>query len=276
MDLEVVSVTEEQKFHFDLKGWVLIPGVLAEAEIAAIRAHLERFHHDKQSLPPEERFMFAGPCQVLLDHPAILDVLRETLAPDMAPDSYGFRLDQSMPLYREYDEDGLYSHAGGGLHGKYPEVVQLGPFAYNCRDGQIFSGLTRALWELTEVVSDGGGTLFMSGSHKNHFPVPEAFQDKLSSVWESYTCPPGSVVVFAESLHHAGGVWKNKEDPRYAISNCYAPIEARRMRYRFPDEAIDALEAKRQTLFRDVWWFKFEKGKQVFNEEYNAEDNRGF
>ena len=226
--MDAISMTDEQRFHFDLKGWVLIPGVLEEDEIAAIRDHLHRFKTDKQSLPPEERFTFAGPCQILLDHPSVLGVLRETLAPDMAPDCYGFRLDQSMPLYREYNVDGLDGHAGGGLHGKYPDIVQLGPFAYNCRDGQIFSGLTRTIWELSEVVPEGGGTMFMSGSHKNHFAVPEAYQDKHSSVWESYACPPGSVIVFAESLHHAGGTWMNPNEPRYALSNCYAPLEARR------------------------------------------------
>ena len=33
-------MTEEQKFLFDVKGWLLIPAVLSDAEIQAVKAHL--------------------------------------------------------------------------------------------------------------------------------------------------------------------------------------------------------------------------------------------
>ena len=33
-------MTDEQKFLFDLKGWLLLPGVLVEPEVAAIREHV--------------------------------------------------------------------------------------------------------------------------------------------------------------------------------------------------------------------------------------------
>ena len=59
----------EQEFFFDLKGWLLLPGVLTAAEIEAIKAHLydggDGFH---------------GPAQALLDHPAVVEVLNDTLS----------------------------------------------------------------------------------------------------------------------------------------------------------------------------------------------------
>ena len=36
----VVPMTDEQKFIFDLKGWIAIPGVLSEDEIDSVKAHV--------------------------------------------------------------------------------------------------------------------------------------------------------------------------------------------------------------------------------------------
>src|SRR5688572_5840723 len=37
----VIPMTEEQKFVFDLKGWLLLPAVLERQQIEALRAHVE-------------------------------------------------------------------------------------------------------------------------------------------------------------------------------------------------------------------------------------------
>ena len=35
----IVPMTEEQKYVFDLKGWLLIPGLLDEDDVQPIREH---------------------------------------------------------------------------------------------------------------------------------------------------------------------------------------------------------------------------------------------
>ena len=44
--------TEDKRFLFDLRGWVCIPGVLTEGEIAACKAHIDRIHDDPESIDP--------------------------------------------------------------------------------------------------------------------------------------------------------------------------------------------------------------------------------
>ena len=97
---EPVPMSEEQKFLFDLKGWVLIPGVLEADLLEAVRQHVVTLRQDAESLPAHERFSLAGPGQELIDHPAIVGVLREILAPDPDQNSWGFRCENSFPMIR--------------------------------------------------------------------------------------------------------------------------------------------------------------------------------
>ena len=46
---------EELKYRFDVKGWVLLPALIPEEELVAIRAHQHAFLYDRESLPPEQR-----------------------------------------------------------------------------------------------------------------------------------------------------------------------------------------------------------------------------
>ncbi|MCY4606016.1 MAG: hypothetical protein OXE49_17435, partial [Gemmatimonadetes bacterium] len=65
-----VPMTAEQKFFFDLQGWILLPSVLSDAEIEAMKA--EVYDGAKQG--------YQGALQELLDHPAVVRILTEILA----------------------------------------------------------------------------------------------------------------------------------------------------------------------------------------------------
>ena len=93
-----VPMTDAQKFIFDLKGWILLSGVLEPELIEACQEHLHKLKHEPNSLPEHERYSLAGPAQELIDHPAIVGVLREIIAPDPGPDSYGFRCENSFAM----------------------------------------------------------------------------------------------------------------------------------------------------------------------------------
>ena len=76
----VVPLTEEQKYLFDARGWLLIPGVLSEDEVEEMRAFALRLHSDPESLPEHERSFVAGPLERLTDHPVVVGFLNEFLA----------------------------------------------------------------------------------------------------------------------------------------------------------------------------------------------------
>lgn len=255
-------MTDEQKFMFDLKGWILLPSVLSAAEIASLAKHLRTVANNPALLPPHERNSYAGPCQELLDHPAIVPVLREIIADDVN-DAYGFRCDATFSAIRPpgwTTNDG--PHNGGPL---------MGPtHNYQFIQGRILSPAVRVVWELTPVEKGKGGTLFMSGSHKANYNIPGHHMRIDDPLFETYECPAGSVVIFSENVCHASAPWL-ADHPRLAIFNHYMHHGMRFHREPPPPAAIETMPPKRRTLFRDVWVLHFPGA--VPNDYYN-ENNR--
>lgn len=258
-----IPITEEQKFFFDLKGWLLIEGVLESDLIESIREHLHKLRHEPKSLPPHERFSLAGPAQELIDHPAIVGVLREIIAQDPGPDAYGFRCESSFAMNRKFGNSGSPPHCG-------PIV---GPMAYQFLRGRIYSGLTRVVWELSEVEASKGGTPIMSGSHKANFAVPESYRDYDEKLYDSYSCPPGSVLIFSESCWHYGVEWKDSDQDRVAIFNCYCSYLAQWHKLNLPAETIESMPPKRRTAFRGTWGHDFHRGQ---HNDYYTDENRAY
>ena len=153
-----IALTDEQKFFFDLHGWILLPEVLNEQEI----------EKTKDEAHAGAKNGYAGGLQNLLDHPAIVGVLSEILSeePFELDECYGFRCESSFITVRP---PGWEKPQGTSL----PHVVrppqQANAMRYQVAGKKIFSGLTRVVWELEEVKSGEGGTTFLSGSHKAHF-----------------------------------------------------------------------------------------------------------
>jgi hypothetical protein len=261
---ETLVMTDEQKFIFDLKGWILLPGIVERSLAAEIGRHIETLARTPDALPVHLRSSYSGPAEVLLDHPAVACILREVLqSPDPSAECYGFRCENSFPMYRVFGGDGLAAHGGG------PTMNPL--FSYRAAEGQIFAGTTRVTWELNDVNPGDGGTLIMSGTHKSAFKVPPSLSGKDSPLFETYACPAGSALVFSEALCHAGPVWRNEDHPRVGVFNCYNRIDRQYHKLTVPPAVIDALSPKRRTLFRGVWGAELPKG--VLN-HYFSEDNR--
>ena len=267
-----VPMTSEQKFFFDLRGWILLPAVLSETEIEEMKA--EVYAGARQS--------YEGVLQELLDHPAIVGVLNEILSEDpfVKDDCYSFRCEGSFTTARPPGWSKSERGDGGLPHVVRPPQ-QANAMRYQVAGGKIFSGLTRVVWELEEVKEGTGGTSFLNGSHKAHFNYggPDPYRPNIGeSPWEAsmraamddYSCPPGSVVIFTESLVHAANDWTNPDNPRCAVFNCYNSIWAQWHRLNLSHETIEAMPPKRRTLFRGTWAIG---GGPEGNREYSL-DNR--
>jgi hypothetical protein len=248
--LAAIPMTDEQRYLFDLNGWLCLPALLSPGQTAAIREHVLRLHRDRASVPPHERYECAGPGQVLLDHPAVLGILNEVLSyqPVAAADCYGFRLENTFSKIRRAGDDNFDPHNGGGLF-----ALCGNSHIYQHYPGRVHAGLTRVVWELNEVGPGDGGTLFVSGSHKAAFPRPASTNDPASPLWEAYACPAGSAVVFTEAVCHSGALWTNRDRDRVVVFNCYNAVGSKWHPGGPPPEVVAALPPMRRTLFRDVW-----------------------
>ncbi|MDE0012140.1 MAG: phytanoyl-CoA dioxygenase family protein [Candidatus Poribacteria bacterium] len=254
--------TQKQKYDFDRNGWLLIPSVLSDADISEMRDFCQRLQVSPEHIPEPERCALGGPLQKLADHPVVVGFLNEFLAypPAASEDCYGFRLEETTALFGNTttpsDAESVLQK-GNGLF-RLPGDSHL----YRCVPGRGWSGLTRVLWELTEVTVQTNSIRFIAGSHKAAYPIPETVQNPNSSLWETYECPPGSVIFFTESLTQAQ-VESNATD-QVCISNLYNTVASRWSNWLPPSQLLEAMPPKRQTLFRGTY-----AGGNVINGDFN-------
>ena len=237
-----MGMTDEEKFRFDLNGFLVRPAILEQDEIAALVDQIDRIHHDPESLPPAERAMPGGAASLLIDHPKVTEVLHEIIGPEI-------RLEGTYCVWRKKGE------RHGDLHGGGPN--QIDPiFGYRCQNGRIHAGMVRVVFELTAVGREDGGTHFIPGSHKANFPMhPDHLslaEGERSEFLRSYECPAGSAVFFTENLCHAGPPWR-RETPRVAVLNAYSHLATHWHRLTIPPAVLAALPRHKQAYFRDPW-----------------------
>lgn len=244
------TMSQHDRIVFDLKGYLVKPAVLKPEEIATIKDLVLRQQNDPASLPVHERQLPGGAFASLIDHPEVIKILLNVIDPDINK----IRLENVFLSYREKGEGKWEPHAGGRTTNPN--------YAYNFHDGKIYSGMTRVVWELTEVIENQGGTCFLPGSHKANYNIrtnPLASIDaKDSGLWESYSCPAGSLVIFSEAVRHSGDVWRNQNNPRLAIFCAYNHINVRHHKPNIPKEVLDKLEPKHQRFFADVYHPQFD------------------
>lgn len=249
-------MTEEQKYIFDMRGWLVLPALISAREADEVKHHLYAGGTG-----------YTGPAAELLDHPGVTGILNEILSTqEPAADYYNFRCENSMVSIRSA------GYAAGGTstpHNVRPQQANV--LRYQFAGGRIYSGLTRVVWELNEVKKSDGGTRFVTGSHKANFPNPPSIVEPDNPYLEAYECPPGSVFLFTESLLHASTGWDNPDVDRVSIFNCYNALTSQYHRLDLDPEIVEAMPPKRQSLFRGV--FEWQKGHHGGNTHY-AVDNR--
>lgn len=237
-----MAMTDEERFRFDLTGFLVRPGILEPDEVAAITDQIDRIKHNPESLPPEHRDVPGGPASLLIDHPKVIDVLHEIIGPDI-------RLENCNCVWRKKGEE------HGALHGGGP--CQADPiFGYRVQNGRIHAGMVRVIFELTDIDREDQSTHFIVGSHKANFPMHEAHLSleygKRSDYLMSYACPAGSAVFFTENTCHAGPVWE-KDTPRVAVLHAYSHLATHWHRLKMPPQVMAGLPREKQVYFREPW-----------------------
>jgi hypothetical protein len=245
-------LSDEEKLRFDLKGFILFPAVLSADEIRRLKDQVDRIRTDPESLPPAERQLPGGAVSMLIDHPAVMRVLRTIIEEDVEK----IRLENAFVSHRDKGEARWSPHAGGRT---------LNPnYSYQYHDGRIYAGMTRVVWELNAVREGGGGTSFIPGSHKSNFrKLLPLLDDPGSGVWETYGCPPGSLLVFSEAVRHSAVTW-NQNEPREAIFFAYNHINVRHHKPTLTPglanpEVLRGLSAEHRRFFQDVYHPQFDR-----------------
>ena len=135
----VVELTQEQKYLFDTRGWLLVPGLIEGADLETMQDFTRRVRDRPESLPEHQRNYVAGPLEKLADHPVVVGFLNEFLAhPHLSsPQCYGFRMEGTglrSPSAEPGKEGAFNPHNGSGFF-----RFAVDSHHYQCVPGKAFS-----------------------------------------------------------------------------------------------------------------------------------------
>ena len=195
--------TEEERYRFDLQGFLVRRNALNGPELADARQAV-----DALKFPPPgpelgtQRFrdyvhtapIFAN----LIDHPAVIDILIELCGPHV-------RLDHHYGITMAPGTSGLWIHGG---------ATPFDPSQYYLvANNEIHSGLVSVAWNLVDAPPGMGGFTCIPGSHKASFALPQSI-DYGHDVVIDVSLNAGDVLFFTEALTHGTSTWRSNEERR--------------------------------------------------------------
>jgi ectoine hydroxylase-related dioxygenase (phytanoyl-CoA dioxygenase family) len=235
-----VVVTPEEKFLFDLEGYIVIKDVLTDDEVAELNAIADRVFTDNPGESDRRKSqvsLWGPPYQRLIDHPKIVPYLLELLGPK-------FRIDHDYCIFM------TKGGRRGGLHGG--ETEREPDHWYKYRDGVMRNGLTVCTFFLTDAPAGAGGFACIPGSHKSNFPfnVPEDVKN-FERVPHYVTQPPveaGDALIFTEALIHGTMPWRADHERRALLYKFSPGHSSWAQTYYNPDDYPNVTEQQRRIM----------------------------
>lgn len=239
-------MTDEEKYYFDITGYLVLEGVLLPDEVtecnAAIERYAEKIRAHEQSLArgssalagTSGRLELSGmlqwekpwcqPFRDMLVHPAIVPYLNEMMG-------MGFRLDHGPLLIamREGNDEGHYFHGSGE---PYSPVV-----AYHHQNGKMFCGGVTVAWQLRDVNPGEGGFGIVPGSHKANYRTPQGVLsvEKDMGLVKQIPMKAGDVLFFMECATHGTLPWTGAGERRSVLYKYAARHIARAAHHPTPE-----------------------------------------
>jgi ectoine hydroxylase-related dioxygenase (phytanoyl-CoA dioxygenase family) len=233
-------MSDEEKYFFDLTGYLIVRGALSPEEVAECNAAIDHYAEDIHARSVEGGGLARGssalkgetgrleltgmlgwpspyrePFRKLLAHPIVVSRLNEM-------SGKGFRLDHGpLMIGAEAGTEGHQLHGAGE------------PFSpavwYHQQNGRISCRGVTVAWQLYDVNEGDGGFCIAPGSHKSRFRPPKGVitvEDDMGLVKQP-AMKAGDVLFFAETATHGTLPWKGKQ-PRRSILYKYASRAAAR------------------------------------------------
>ncbi len=201
-DSRVEAMNEEEKYTFDLQGYLRIEGAIDCEALARMNAWVDdqalgdpRWLGQPGIAHLNDVLTWGPDFRALLDNPVVLPHLKELLGE-------GVRLDHDYAIFLQPGGEGLPLHGGATPH----DPAQH----YYCAGGRMYNGLMVAAYALTDVPEGVGGFACIPGSHKSHYPCPEDIHRlrRSSPLVRQVPVRAGACILFTEALLHGTLPWK--------------------------------------------------------------------
>jgi hypothetical protein len=227
----LIAMTPEQRYFFDVTGYLHLKGVIKDDELKAAQAAADRyintptaelppgFSSDGKGLP--NGVAFDKPLEALALHPATWPIVKE-LTNNKPQLGRGTMLVDRAGV--EESEKPLRLHCAR-------EDFGWQSTRYVARDGQIYCNDFVIFPYLNDVYPGDGGLLVVPGSHKSMFDRPEGLfnggviedRDNLPPGVVNITPKAGDVLIISELLVHGALPWKPKDRYRAILVLRYGP-----------------------------------------------------
>jgi hypothetical protein len=229
-------MTPEERYRFDLEGFLVRRGVLSAGDIEALNVAIDLL------APPEpgtdimsQRFSnhltTARRFRDLLDHDGIIDIIVELCGSSA-------RLDHSYGIIMRPGTSGLGLHGGG----KPFDPAQY----YTVDGGNIRTGLVAVQWALVDHLRGRGGFLCVPGSHKSNFPRPAQVSAQMAI---EVPMQAGDVVIFTEALTHGTAAWQGPRQRRTLLYK-YSPGNSAWSHEVWPADLVDSCTPRQRLLLQ--------------------------
>jgi hypothetical protein len=224
----MTEITREHVDHWLEHGWVVVPGFLGPAEVAAVEVDIDALlaqpiGERNVGTDDEFRFPYAGSAMnALVAHPRLLAFIEQALG------TRELMLTESL-FWPKHAGAANYQQ---GLHLDYSDVTLTFP-----RDEGDFRQMMMAIY-LSDVTEDLGPLHLVSQRHTGHLTPyrqlkrgehPELAEHELAIVG-----PAGTLVVWGMRTWHRGSAFRAETGHRYAQFFTYHAARHRWMGSRFP------------------------------------------
>jgi ectoine hydroxylase-related dioxygenase (phytanoyl-CoA dioxygenase family) len=210
-------MNEQERFLFDLQGFLTVPNALSADELARLNAAVdEEIEQNTDASMRTHRFgglLARGTTfHFLIDNPRITPYLDELLGPN-------YRLDHD---YADVIRTGK-GPIGTTLHGGATPFDPSQYFRYH--NGKMHNGLMVVAYNLKDVNPGDGGFAGVPGSHKSNYPFPREWRelDDPHPCVARVTGPAGTAIIFTEALTHGTLPWHGKDERRTVFLK-YSPF----------------------------------------------------
>jgi hypothetical protein len=252
--LAAPAPTEFEKYLFDLRGYLVLPGVLTAAEIVVLNQSIDALlplepgewsgHVQAQSYGPtdglnlQQIYEAGAAWEALIDRPAWMGKVSEFVGGVGTFDYHHGPLfiDENFASVRRPGE-AIGLHSGGDKPTKRTQ--------YRVHNGQFMCGQIDILMALTDIGPGDGGTMLVPGSHKANFAHPGLDQYRMAAGAAVDGAPgaievhmqAGDALLFVDAISHGSARRTRPGERRVAVYR-YGPSWGRSRHGYTPSPAL--------------------------------------